>query len=145
MNADTNILKFAKGETDAFGLPPETPGHPSRTLLTGMRKRTLRRTLRLCSGLALAAVIVLGLGDAAVVWHDSGLPPVTEIVARPVEQAPAELQSQIEAWWTSRNAAHKPLRPHKRHLPLRVRNSAADLTGNLYGCPPSLTTVCGVR
>jgi hypothetical protein len=137
-----NVLQFAKGETDAFGLPPEPPGHPSRALLTGMRKRTLRRTLRLCSGLALAAVIVLGLGDAAVVWHDSGLPPVTEIAAHPVQEAPAELQSQLKAWWAARIAVHKPpprldLSHHATH-PRPVPVSDA-------GCPPSLSTVCGVR
>src|SRR4029077_11453822 len=45
---------------------------------------------------------VLGLGDAAVVWHDRGLPPVAEIAAHPVQEAPAELQSHLKAWWAVR-------------------------------------------
>ena len=111
---DTNILKFAKGETDAFGLPVEPPGHPARTMLTGMRKRTLRRTMRLCFGLALAAVIVLGLGDAAVVWHDRGLPPVAEIAAHPVQEAPAALQAQPRAWWAARGPQIRKYRRIRR-------------------------------
>ena len=113
MTADTNILKFAKGETDAFGLPPEPPGHPSRTLLADLRRGPLRCTLLL--GTAVSLAIAGGLAARAVAMWIAEPPrlPVTEIVARPVEQAPAELQAQLRAWWASRNAGTPPPRGNR--------------------------------
>jgi hypothetical protein len=66
MTADTNILKFTAGETDAFGLPPEPPGHPARALLANLRREP-RRTLLLSSGLTLMTVVAFGIG-AAFAW-----------------------------------------------------------------------------
>jgi hypothetical protein len=108
-----NIIAFTKGEVDAFGLPPEPPGHPSRAMLTGMRKRTLRRTLLLGTAVSLAIAGGLTVGAVAMWIAEPPRSPVTEIVARPVEQAPAELQAQLRAWWASRNAG--PPQPHSAH------------------------------
>jgi hypothetical protein len=116
MTADTNILKFTAGETDEFGLPPESPGYRSRALLADLRREP-RRTLLLSSGLTLMTVVAFGIG-AAFVWshHPSAQSerPVTEIAAHPVQEAPAALQAQPRAWWAARGPQIRKYRRIRR-------------------------------
>jgi hypothetical protein len=115
MTADDNILKFCREEVDAFVLPPEPPGHPSRALLADLRGRSFHHMLLLGTAVSLAIAGGIAAGTVAVWIAEPPRLPVTEIAARPVEQAPAELQAQLRAWWASRNAEPPPPQPHPVH------------------------------
>ena len=112
-DSDDNILKFCREEIDAAGLLPEPSGeHPTGALVADLRDRKLGRVLLLGTAISLSIAGGIAVGAIATWITESPRLSVTELPAHPaVEQAPADLQTQLLQWWNDRNA----MAPSPRH------------------------------